>query len=70
MNRIEFNLETGEEIIIALTAEEIAYTNEQKQLWLEEQAARQAALTAKQTALAKLMALGLTEEEALALGVK
>lgn len=33
-------------------------------------AAEQAKVTAKQSALSKLMALGLTEEEALALGVK
>jgi hypothetical protein len=36
----------------------------------EAAAAAQAAIDAKQSALNKLMALGLTEEEALALGVK
>jgi hypothetical protein len=36
----------------------------------EAQAAEQAIIDARQSALNKLMALGLTEEEALALGVK
>ena len=36
----------------------------------EAEAAKQAQIDAKQSALNKLMALGLTEEEALALGVK
>lgn len=40
------------------------------ELEAEAQAAVEAQAAAKQTALNKLMALGLTEEEALALGVK
>ena len=40
------------------------------ELQAEAEAAAQAKLDAKQSALNKLMALGLTEEEALALGVK
>lgn len=40
------------------------------ELQAEAEAAVQAKLDAKQSALNKLMALGLTEEEALALGVK
>lgn len=40
------------------------------ELQAEAEAAAQAKLDARQSALAKLMALGLTEEEALALGVK
>ena len=39
-------------------------------LQFEEEVAKQAQIAAKQSALNKLMALGLTEEEALALGVK
>lgn len=40
------------------------------ELQAEEAAKKQAQIDAKQTALNKLMALGLTEEEALALGIK
>ena len=40
------------------------------ELQAEAEAARQAQADARQSALNKLMALGLTEEEALALGVK
>ena len=39
------------------------------ELEAQEAAAKQAAIDAKQSAIDKLMALGLTEEEALALGV-
>lgn len=56
---------------VALTEDEIKTRElefaEQK---AQAQAKKQAALDAKQSALNKLMALGLTEEEALALGVK
>jgi hypothetical protein len=56
---------------IALTQTEI---EAREALFVEEkakaQAKKQAALDAKQSALNKLMALGLTEAEALALGVK
>ena len=41
-----------------------------EELQAEAEAVAQAKLDAKQSALNKLMALGLTEEEALALGVK
>lgn len=40
------------------------------ELQAEAEAAKQAQVDARQSALNKLMALGLTEEEALALGVK
>jgi hypothetical protein len=40
------------------------------ELQAEVEAAKQTQIAAKQTALNKLMALGLTEEEALALGIK
>jgi hypothetical protein len=69
--KIIYNCETGEETIIPLTAEEIA-TNEaaaaeaelQRQQWEAEQIAKQAA---RESAIAKLSALGLTEEEAAAI---
>lgn len=43
---------------------------EMARLEIEREAAKQAVADAKQSALNKLMALGLTKEEALALGVK
>lgn len=74
MNRIEINLQTGEQTIVDLTTEEIAQAQAQYAEWEAEQAQveadKQASIDAKASALAKLMALGLTEEEALALGVK
>lgn len=53
-------VEYDEDLVNAKTAELIAQL----------EAKEQAAADAKQSALAKLMALGLTETEALALGVK
>jgi hypothetical protein len=74
MERIEFDVTTGEQKVVQLTAEEIAQAQAQHAQWETKQAqiesAKQAAIDAKQNALNKLMALGLTEEEALALGVK
>jgi DNA-binding transcriptional regulator YhcF (GntR family) len=65
------NCETGEETIIELTAEEIA---EMEQRMVEadarratEQAQAEAKAEAKASALAKLTALGLTEDEAKAI---
>jgi hypothetical protein len=55
-NQVEIDLATVEAKALELQA--------------EAEAAKQAKLDAKQSALNKLMALGLTEEEALALGVK
>lgn len=53
---------------IPLTAEEIAQQEADAALWAEEQAIReaeaQAKANAKTSAIAKLIALGLTEEEA------
>jgi len=74
MHRTEINLETGEQTVIDLTDEEIAQNEIWQAQWDAEQAQietnKQAQDAAKQSALDKLMALGLTEEEALALGVK
>jgi hypothetical protein len=74
MERIEIDVLTGERQVIELTAEEITKAQELKTQWETQQAELQAIKTAqdasKQTALNKLMALGLTEEEALSLGIK
>jgi hypothetical protein len=64
INKIEIDALTGKEIITELTPEEIS---QREQLGLqakEEQEAREAVRT---SALAKLAALGLTEEEIAAL---
>jgi hypothetical protein len=64
----------GEEVewyepsVAPITEEQIQ--EEMVRLQAEAQAAVEAQAAAKQSALNKLMALGLTEEEALALGVK
>ena len=55
-NQVEYDLDTLNEKVIEMQA--------------EAEAAKQAQADARQSALNKLMALGLTEEEALALGVK
>jgi hypothetical protein len=69
--RLEINCETGEETIIPLTAEEIAQMETDRIAYEEAQAAAQAEADAKeatrQSGIAKLMVLGLTEEEAQAL---
>lgn len=71
LTKIVVNCETGEQSIVPLTAEEIAQREadavayaEQK---AEELAAAEAAAAAKASGIAKLLALGLTEEEANAL---
>ena len=51
-----------------VTYDKQAVTAKAAELQVEEAAKKQAQIDAKQTALNKLMALGLTEEEALALG--
>ena len=62
---------TGEEIIVPLTAEEIAELETQRIAAEEQRAAAEAEAAAKAeakaSALAKLAALGLTEEEAAAI---
>lgn len=65
------NCETGEQQEIPLTAEEIAQMEADAAAAATEQAAREAEAAAKQaarvSALAKLAALGLSEEEAAAI---
>ena len=71
LTRVEVNCETGEESIIPLTAEEIAQMEADRIAFEETQAAAQAEAEAKEAArqsgIAKLLALGLTEDEANAL---
>jgi hypothetical protein len=71
LTRLEINCETGEQTIIPLTAEEIAQMEADRIAYEEAQAAAQAETDAKEAArqsgIAKLMVLGLTEEEAQAL---
>ena len=71
LTRIEVDCSTGEQTVIELTAEEIAdlETAREQALALAEQAKEeeQAKEALKDSALAKLTALGLTEEEAKAL---
>ena len=70
---LEVNCATGEQVIRPMTSAEIeqraidsAAAAEAEALILAEQAAKE---EAKMAAISKLMALGLTEEEALSLGV-
>lgn len=69
--RLVINCETGEREIIPLTPEEIAEREAMAAQALADQAAREAEETAKAEAkasgIAKLLALGLTEAEAIAL---
>lgn len=69
--RLEVNCTTGEETVIELTDEEIAELEQRRQenlrLEAERDAAEKAKAEAKASALAKLAALGLTEEEAAAI---
>jgi hypothetical protein len=69
--RIEINCETGEQTVIPLTDEEIATLENNRLRYEIEQTEKEekakALETAKASALAKLEALGLTEEEANAL---
>lgn len=71
LNKLVVNCETGEQEIIPLTAEEIAQLEADRAAMQAEQAAReaeaQAKAEAKASAVAKLAALGLTEEEAAAI---
>jgi hypothetical protein len=71
LTRLEVNCETGEESIIPLTAEEIAQMQADRIAFEEAQATAQAEAEAKEAArqsgIAKLLALGLTEDEANAL---
>ena len=74
MERIEIDVITGEQKVIQLTAAEVAQAEMQYAQEQAEQnnikAEEQAKIDAKQSALNKLMSLGLTEEEALSLSIK
>jgi hypothetical protein len=69
--RVEVNCATGEQTVIELTAAEIAELDQMKAQAEADQAARKAEedakAAAKASALAKLAALGLTEDEAKAI---
>lgn len=71
LTKVVVNCETGEQQILPLTAEEIAQHEAAAAAFAAEQAAREAeaaaAAEAKASGIAKLLALGLTEEEANAL---
>jgi hypothetical protein len=68
MNRIEINVVTGKQTIIPLTDAEIAEAQAKyAQAEAERNAIKQAETAAKQSALSKLTALGLTEAEIKAL---
>jgi hypothetical protein len=68
MNRIEINVITGEQKVIPLTDAEIAEAQAKyAQAEAERNAIKQAETAAKQSALSKLTALGLTEAEIKAL---
>lgn len=71
LTKVVVNCSTGEQQIIPLTAEEIAQREADAAAWATEQAAREAddaaKAAARESGIAKLLALGLTEEEANAL---
>ena len=71
LTKLVVNCETKEETVVPLTAEEIAEREASAAAFAEEQAALEAEATAKEAArqsgIAKLLALGLTQEEADAL---
>lgn len=69
--RLEINCETGEQIVVELTDQEIQQLEIDRANWEAQQAAAaadaEAKAAAKASALAKLAALGLTEDEAKAI---
>ena len=71
LTKVVVNCETGEQEVLPLTAEEIAQMEADRIAFEEAQAAAQAEAEAKEAArqsgIAKLLALGLTEQEANAL---
>jgi hypothetical protein len=71
LNKIVINCETKEETIVPLTAEEIAQHEAAAAAYAAAEADRiaaaEAAAAAKASGIAKLLALGLTEDEANAL---
>lgn len=71
LTKIVVNCETGEQQVLPLTADEIAQREADAAAYAAEKAAAdaaaEAAAAAKASGLAKLLALGLTEDEANAL---
>ena len=67
LKAVEFNAETGEVLERELTAEELAQFEIDKAAATAEAAEKAAKAAARQSALAKLAELGLTEEEIAAL---
>ena len=71
LTKVVVDCSTGEQQVLPLTAEEIAQREADAAAFAAEQAAREAEAAAiaeaKANGIAKLMALGLTEEEAQAL---
>jgi hypothetical protein len=71
LTKVVVDCSTGEQTVLPLTAEEIAEREVAAAAFAEEQAAREAeaaaAAEAKASGIAKLLALGLTEDEANAL---
>ena len=71
LTKVVVNCETGEQQVLPLTAEEIAQREADAAAFAvaeaERIAAEEAATAAKASGIAKLLALGLTEEEANAL---
>ena len=71
LTKLVVNCATGEEQVIALTAEEIAQRQASAEAYATAKAAAdaeaEAAAEAKASGIAKLLALGLTEDEANAL---
>ena len=67
-NKMEIDALTGETVITELTDKEVA-ESQKEQIAIEaaKEAEKQAKLAARESALAKLAALGLTEEEIAAL---
>lgn len=71
LTKVVVDCSTGEQQVVPLTAEEIAQREADAAAFAAEQAAREAeaaaAAEAKASGIAKLLALGLTQEEAEAL---
>jgi hypothetical protein len=71
LTALEVNCETGEQTIRPLTAEEIANGQKMAEEWAKRKAKEEAEMLAKEearaSAIIKLSALGLTEDEAKAI---
>jgi hypothetical protein len=67
MEKFIHNVSTGETSVEALTEDEVEQIQTVEAIRLESETAEQAKIQAKQSALAKLAGLGLTEDEAKAI---